>query len=126
MSRSFGARSLTTSAADLQLAVGDVLEARHHSQRGRFARPRRADDDHQLAVMDVEVEVLDGFEAVGIALGDIVELDLGHLCCRSFPLSLHGARRQPSHDPALEQQHEQHHRHRHDDRRGGDVADTEP
>jgi hypothetical protein len=28
---------------------------------------------------DLKVHVLDGFEAVGVALDDVVELDLGHV-----------------------------------------------
>jgi hypothetical protein len=32
----------------------------------------------ELAVGDLEVEVLDGLEAVGIALDDVVEHDVGH------------------------------------------------
>ena len=55
-------------AADLQLAVGDVLEPGDHPQRGRLPAAGRADEDHELAVGDVEVDVLDGLEAVGVAL----------------------------------------------------------
>jgi hypothetical protein len=65
-------------ATDLQLAVGDVLQPRHHSQRGRLSAPRRPDQDHQLVVGDVEIEVLDGLVAVAVALGDVLELDLCH------------------------------------------------
>ena len=65
-------------AADDQLAVGDLLQARDHPQRGRLPAARRADEDHELAVADLEVHVLDGLEAVGIALPDVLERDLGH------------------------------------------------
>ena len=57
--------------ADAQLALGDVLEPGDHPQRRRLPAARRADEDHELAVGDVEVEVLDGLEAVAVALGDV-------------------------------------------------------
>ena len=57
-------------AADLQLALGDVLEPGDHPQRGRLPAARRPDEDHELAVGDLEVHVLDGLVAVGEALGD--------------------------------------------------------
>ena len=74
MSRSFGRLVVDDLAADLQLAVGDVLEPGDHPQRGRLPAARRADEDHELAVGDLEVQVLDGLEAVVVALGDVVEL----------------------------------------------------
>ena len=64
--------------ADQQLTLRDVLQAGDHPQRGRLAAARRADEDHELAVLDVEVHVLDGLGAVGVALGDVVQLDVGH------------------------------------------------
>ena len=60
-------------AADLQLAAGDVLEPGDHPQRRRLAAARRPDQDHELAVGDVEVHVLDGFVAVVEDLGDAIE-----------------------------------------------------
>jgi hypothetical protein len=66
-------------AADGQLALGDVLEARDHPQRGRLPAARRPDEDHELPVLDVEVELLDGLGAVGVALGDVAKLDVGHI-----------------------------------------------
>ena len=66
-------------AADQQLAVGDVLEAGDHPQGGRLPAARRADEDDELAVVDLEIHVLDGLVAVGIALRDVVEDDVGHL-----------------------------------------------
>jgi hypothetical protein len=43
-----------------------------------FPQPEGPDEHEQLAVLDLEVHVLDGFEAVRVALDDVVELDLGH------------------------------------------------
>jgi len=60
-------------AADLQLAFGDVLEPGDHPQRGRLAAARGADEDHELAVADLEVHLFDGFLAVGEDLGHSFE-----------------------------------------------------
>ena len=71
--------------ADAQLAVGDVLEPGDHPQRGRLAAARRADEDDELAVLDLEAHVLDGLEAVGVALGESVQRDLGHCALLLIP-----------------------------------------
>jgi len=34
--------------------------------------------DHELAVGDLQVDALDGLEAVGVALGDVAQRDRGH------------------------------------------------
>ena len=75
MSRSFGETSLTTRPPIRISPSRDLLEPRDHPQRGRLAAARRADEDHELAVGDLEVERLDGARAVGIDLRDAVELD---------------------------------------------------
>jgi len=62
--------------ADPQLARGDVLEPGDHPQRRRLAAARGPDEDHELAVADVEVHVLDGFVAVVEHLGHTIEDDL--------------------------------------------------
>ena len=62
--------------ADPQLAVGDVLEPGDHPQRRRLAAAGRADEDQELAVGDVEVELLDGLGPVREPLGHLVERDL--------------------------------------------------
>jgi hypothetical protein len=64
--------------ADPELAFGDVLEPGDHSQGGRLAGSRWADQHAELAVRDIEAHVLDGFEAVVVPLGDVLEDDAGH------------------------------------------------
>ena len=54
-------------AADEHVAGGDVLEADDHPQQRRLPAARRADQDHELAVGDVEADVVDGREAVAVA-----------------------------------------------------------
>ena len=65
--------------ADLEHALGDLLEPRDHAQRRRLAASGRPDEDHELAVADVEVDVVHGTRAVGIDLADPLERDLRHL-----------------------------------------------
>ena len=62
--------------ADPELAAADLLEAGDHAQRGRLAAAGRADENHQLAVLDLQVEVEDGLGSVVVDLRDAVELDL--------------------------------------------------
>ena len=78
MSRSLGALSLTTLPSMLQLALGDVLQPGDHVEGGRLPAARGPDQDDELAVGDVQVEVVDGQGAVGIALDDVVQDDFCH------------------------------------------------
>jgi hypothetical protein len=64
--------------ADEHLALGDVLEPGDHPQGGRLPTTGRADEDHELAVADQEIDGLDGLGPVGIPLGHALELNLGH------------------------------------------------
>jgi hypothetical protein len=74
--------------ADPQLALRDLLEARDHAQGRRLPAARRADEDHELAIADLEVHVPDGLCAVGVPLGHSVEDDLSHISSsgRIYPL----------------------------------------
>src|SRR5262249_50941002 len=65
-------------AADPPRPGGDVLETRDHPQRGRLAAPRRADEDDELAVTDVQVEVAHRPRAVRVDLRQLLELDARH------------------------------------------------
>ena len=65
--RSRGGTSLTRLPSIRQVAGGDVLEADDHAQQRRLAAAGGADEDHELAVGDVEADVLDGREAVVVA-----------------------------------------------------------
>ena len=51
--------------ADADLALGDLLEAGHHPERGRLPAARRADENHELAVLCIQREVGDGPRPVG-------------------------------------------------------------
>ena len=78
MSRSLGGTSLTTRSPMLIVPLRDHLEPGDHAQRGGLAAARRADEDHELLVGDVEVELADGLGAVGVDLPHVVEDDLSH------------------------------------------------
>jgi hypothetical protein len=69
--------------ADLEVAGADLLEAGDHPKAGRLATAGRADQDHELAVLDLEVEVLHRRE-VAVLLRDVLERDRRH---RSTPLA---------------------------------------
>ena len=67
MSRSLGCTSLMSRPPISIRAAVERLKAGQHPQRGGLARARRADKDHELAVLDVEVERVDsGGDALGV------------------------------------------------------------
>ncbi len=59
------------------IAVGRILEPGDHPQRGRLAAARRAEQHEELAVGDLERQVVDR-DDVAEALGHMVEHDPGH------------------------------------------------
>ena len=63
--------------ADLQLAAADRLQPGDHPQRRRLPAARRADHHDELAVLDLEAEVVDDVRPVLVHLVDVVE---GHGC----------------------------------------------
>ncbi len=77
MSRSLGATWLTTLSPIRKRALGDLLEPRDHAQRGGLAAARGADEDHELAVVDLQVQVVDGDDLTEL-LPDPVERDRSH------------------------------------------------
>ena len=68
--------------ADGDGAAGDLLEPGHHAQGGRLAAARRAEEHQELAVGDVQRQVVDR-GGVTEALGDAVEADL----CQRAPFA---------------------------------------
>ena len=64
--------------------LGHLLEAGDHPQRGRLPAAGRADEHHELTVLHLEVETVDGTRAVREDLADPVER---HRCqCRPCPV----------------------------------------
>ena len=54
-----GGKRVHPLAPDDEFAGGDVLEARDEAQQGGLAATRRADEDHELLILDVEVDAVD-------------------------------------------------------------------
>jgi hypothetical protein len=44
-------------AVDAQVAAADVFQSGDDPQQGRFAATRRADKNHELAVVDIEIDI---------------------------------------------------------------------
>ena len=60
MSRSFGGTWVTSRSPMWIVPVVDRLQPGEHPQRRRLAAPRRPDEHQELAVVDLQVEVVDG------------------------------------------------------------------
>src|SRR5262249_45119727 len=58
--------------ADQDPPFADLLEAGEHPERGRLAAARRPDQDHELLVLDLDVEVLDDGDVGRVALDYVV------------------------------------------------------
>ena len=65
-------------AGDSDGSRGDLLEAGDHPQERRLAAARRPHEDDELAVRDLDADVVDGLEAVAVDLRDPVDLDRRH------------------------------------------------
>jgi hypothetical protein len=75
MSRSFGGRSVTSRSPIRMRAGVDLFEAGEHAQRGGLAATGGADEDEELAVGDLEVELVDGGDVgAGVDAGGVVEM----------------------------------------------------
>ena len=78
MSRAIGATLLTTRSPIRMRPAVTVLESRDHPQRGGLAASGRADEHEELAVGDLELEVVDRASAAAVGLRHMVEGDAGH------------------------------------------------
>jgi hypothetical protein len=68
---------------DADLAVGHVLQPRDQPQKRGLAAARGADEDHELAVFDGQVEGRDDLH-LAERLADLVERDASHGCGSLF------------------------------------------
>ena len=72
-----GVRPGDVAFANVNRAVGHRFEAGDHAQRGRLAAARWAEQHDKLAVVDREVDGLDGVDIAKFFL-DLVKLNFGH------------------------------------------------
>src|SRR5829696_4218328 len=77
MSRSRGGTWLTT-RSPIRKTPSEMSSSPATIRRGRFPASGRPDEHHELAVFDLEVDVVDGLCAVRIDLAHIFEGDAGH------------------------------------------------
>jgi len=56
--------------ADIDIAAGGLLQARHHAQQCRFAAAGRTDHHHEFAVRHVEINRLNHLSLAVIGFGD--------------------------------------------------------
>ena len=64
--------------ADADRAARHAFEPGDHAQRGGFAAARGSEQDHELAIRDVERHATHRMHPVGVDLVDLVESDLRH------------------------------------------------
>ena len=64
--------------SDQDLAARDVLEAGDHAQRRGLAAARRADQHHELLVLDVEIDAAHRLDATVVHLDDFADRNFGH------------------------------------------------
>jgi len=63
--------------ADRDLAVGDLLQPRHHAQEGRLAAARGTDQGDELAVLDRQVDAVNHLHGT-VGLANAPEIDRRH------------------------------------------------
>jgi len=68
-------------ASDVQLAGGDLLQTGDAAQHGRLAAARGPDEDHELAVADLQVDARDDGQVAERFLQRLQQ-DIGHRGCR--------------------------------------------
>src|SRR5436309_1123996 len=64
--------------ADVDVAAGDGLEPRHHTQQRGLAAAGGADQHAELAAADLEVDALDGLDATGIGRVHVADGDVSN------------------------------------------------
>ena len=74
-------------AVDEQIALGDILQAGHHPQRGGLAAAGRTHQNDELLVRDLQIEVVDGGYLVVVDLLDTLQRNSCHMYDRKSSAS---------------------------------------
>ena len=72
-----GRRLVETLAVQAHLAPADLFQAGDHAQQRRLAAAGGADEDHEFAILDAQVDVSRDFDAV-VVLADAGECQVSH------------------------------------------------
>jgi hypothetical protein len=75
-----GGQCVDDLVSDTDDALGDLLEPGDHPERGGLAAPGGPHQDHELPVVDVQVQIGDGPGPVRVDLAYVLEPDPGHAC----------------------------------------------
>ena len=59
-----GSHVVDQTVADVQLALGDFLQTGYHTQGGGLSAAGGADQHDKFLVLDLQVEVMDGYDAL--------------------------------------------------------------
>ena len=71
-----GGEAVDLLAGDVDPAVGGPQLAQHQAQRGRLARARGADEEHELALVDVDRHLVEGrLAGAGVGHRGLLEAD---------------------------------------------------
>ncbi|MNY14948.1 hypothetical protein D3C86_1481380 [compost metagenome] len=73
-----GGQVIDALVTDEDFAAGDFLQPRHHAQRRGFGAAGRADEHHELTILDVEIDAMHGLEAAAIDFFEIFKLNACH------------------------------------------------
>ena len=68
-----------------QMSGGDILQPRHHPQRGALSASGGSHQYNQLAVLHIHVEVKHGLNLIVIDLVQMLQFQLSHYAA-SFPI----------------------------------------
>ena len=73
-----GRNVIDHAVADLDDPARNLLQSRYHAQRGGLSTARRPHQHHELAILDLQVEIIHGLDVAGINLVHMLQDDSCH------------------------------------------------
>ncbi len=73
-----GLHIVYNAVANSNRARADAFKPCNHAQKCRLTAARRADEDNEFTVLDLQRNAFDDFNVAAIALADIIKNDLAH------------------------------------------------